>query len=128
MPALTSGVLASGPRAGEIFPQPWVRLAGGSTRRLDDVLGDGFAVVGSAAQGDALARCAAAISADAGILTRAVAVGRESAEDSRLTTVSEGGTMMSDWIAAHGATIVRPNRYVFGTAPSNNALDGLADD
>ena len=125
MPGLGVGVCAVTAAAGELFPQPFVRTADGQEPRLDDLLGDGFALVGTASQAGALSRLAALLAEATGVASRAIAFGETPAEDAGVTTVVESGTIMRDWIAAHGATIVRPDRYVFGVATSTDELGHL---
>ena len=102
---------------GTYFPQPRVALPDGSTALLDSVLGEGFAV---------LTRPGASLEAQREARTLAAELG------ARLLPVSAAertGSIRSDgvvdvegrlgaWFAKHAADVVvlRPDRYVYGTA------------
>jgi 3-(3-hydroxy-phenyl)propionate hydroxylase len=94
------------PPVGVVFPQP--RLDDG--RRLDEAIGDGFAVIGGA---DAVA----------GVSGRT----RGRWDSMRVVAVDRPGAALSDWLAAHEARAVmlRPDRYVMGLARSAGDLDRL---
>ena len=100
------------PACGDVFPQP--RLADG--RRLDDVVGDRFAVL-SALPLDARTR-------------RAGGGGRRGGLD--LAFIDAPGPAVEAWLAAReaAAVIVRPDRYVFAVAGDEagvrHALEELA--
>jgi hypothetical protein len=103
-PRLRSGILvrrrlAWDPLPGTLCPQPWVE-DGGDRRRLDDVLGDGFAVIGAGQLDPALAT-----------LARRLAARRV---DARL------GDPPADWLRrGHaGAAPVRPDWVVLATTPT----------
>lgn len=121
--ALEQGFLMHARRAkkdapeGTYFPQPRVELPDGSTALLDSVLGEGFAV---------LTRPGASLEAQREARTLAAELG------ARLLPVSAAertGSIRSDgvvdvegrlgaWFAKHAADVVvlRPDRYVYGTA------------
>jgi 3-(3-hydroxy-phenyl)propionate hydroxylase len=131
MPPLGDGIRAKEAPAGELFAQPVVRLGDGTEHRLDDVLGGGFAVVGLPDRAAALVAAAAAIEASTGIGARAVVVTSPSspprlpnAQDAIL--VEDAGTKLVPWLNEHGAAIVRPDRYVFGAARTDDGLAALA--
>jgi 3-(3-hydroxy-phenyl)propionate hydroxylase len=125
MPSLGVGAVAASPPAGALFPQPFVHSPDGSRWRLDDLLGDGFAVIGAAAQSGALARAAVTLSTATDASCRAIAIGDSPSDEVGVTTVFESGTIMRDWLATHGATIVRPDHYVFGAAKTAAGLEEL---
>jgi 3-(3-hydroxy-phenyl)propionate hydroxylase len=90
LPGLAEGCLWGGKPAGEVLPQVRVRTQDGSVAMLDDVLGDGFVVVG-----------------------------RDALEGLPFVEVGPRGVVDLDgalegWIARHGTAVVRPDRYVFG--------------
>jgi 3-(3-hydroxy-phenyl)propionate hydroxylase len=103
---LAAGVRIGDARAGERFVQPRVRTAGGTTMLLDDAVGAG-----------------------AILLTRGVMRLPESSRwrfdalEGRIVTIGDGGLIDQDgglgaWFDAGGvdAVLLRPDRYVFGTA------------
>lgn len=119
MPALAAGFLSAAPSAqagrGMLFPQPWIERSG-FRRRLDDVTGSGFRLIGPGGMEPALA--------DALVPLGGVPV-------PLAHTASEAGYRECDgvaagWLAAQGAThaLVRPDHYVFGTA--RNDAEALA--
>lgn len=123
MPALDSGLVVPRPGAtsdgaGEIFPQGRVRTASGETTLLDDVLGLRFALVDLAEPAEGL-RIPAAL---AGIGIHRVRVlprgGLRAALRSDETVVEDLDDVVAPWLARHGSTLVRPDRYVLGTAES----------
>ena len=125
------GRLAAG--AGDLLVQPWVLEAGGSWRRLDDVLGAAFAI---------LAREPAALEAlDDELLVRWRALG------GRVALVRTQGTpaprpidgvlcleerenLLAVWLDAQQgvALVARPDRYVYGAAGTPGGLRELAAD
>ncbi|MEN3279470.1 MAG: 3-(3-hydroxy-phenyl)propionate hydroxylase [Solirubrobacteraceae bacterium] len=109
IPGLQAGLLDSDPRSdarGLLFVQPSV-MADGSTVMLDEVLGAGWALVTSAD---------AAPDGDLASLLDSVGV-RAVVEGS---TVQDPSGLLDEWFAAFGcaAALIRPDRYVFGTAAS----------
>lgn len=126
MPALANGIVSRTPRAGTLFPQPRVRTHDGCERRLDDLLGDGFAVVGPAAQRDAISRASASIAAVTGLPVQAIGVGAGDAAVAGMQAVQDEAGALTAWLSAHGTTIVRPDHYVYGTARDDAELAWLA--
>jgi 3-(3-hydroxy-phenyl)propionate hydroxylase len=94
------------PPTGVVFPQP--RLDDG--RRLDEALGNGFAVLGAA---DVIAGAAP----DTRRRWEALGV-----------VVDRPGAAVNGWLAEHGAqaVVLRPDRYVLGLARTPADLDRLA--
>lgn len=94
------------PPTGVVFPQP--RLDDG--RRLDDALGNAFAVLGAA---DAIAGAAPDTH------RRWAALG--------VVVVDRPGAAVNGWLAEHGAQalVLRPDRYVMGLARTAADLDRL---
>jgi 3-(3-hydroxy-phenyl)propionate hydroxylase len=97
---------------GTLFPQPMVLDAAGARRRLDELLGPGFAVVGMGVE----PRRAASRSAFwEGLDARFVHVLPEGSTATEGAVVDEGGALGA-WFGRYGASlaIVRPDRYVYG--------------
>ena len=97
-PQLGMGVRVEGPPpCGVVFPQP--RLADGAL--LDEAVGGRFAVLG---RRDVLAAVPEDIRGQWNIMD--------------IATIADGGDAVDGWLNLHGAgaVIVRPDRYVFGTA------------
>jgi 3-(3-hydroxy-phenyl)propionate hydroxylase len=121
MPGLKSGVLASGSPAGELFPQPSVEI-GGTTARLDDAYGGGWAVV---AGRDASALFTEDVrEAWSFIGPRFVEIGGSAAGE--WVAASERDAILAAWLVSHGACVVRPDLYVYGTARTADGLMRLA--
>lgn len=121
MPGLKSGVLASGSPAGELFPQPIVEIAG-TTLRLDDAYGGGWAVV---AGRDASALFSADVrEAWSFIGPRFVEIGGSAAGE--WVAAAESDAILTKWLVRHGACVVRPDLYVYGTARTADDLVWLA--
>lgn len=99
--------------AGYLFSQPTVRTGAGREAKLDEVLGRGFAVVG---------RDAASLAMSEG--SRA-ALARLGATVTDLATLAVVEGHADRLFGAHGAAIVRPDRYVFGVTDAAHSLDDL---
>ncbi|MER5520828.1 bifunctional 3-(3-hydroxy-phenyl)propionate/3-hydroxycinnamic acid hydroxylase [Streptomyces sp. NPDC002763] len=143
IPPLSAGLIAPPPNvaAGTQFPQPRVRDASGDRVRLDEVLGDWFAVVSienddqsEAAPGDDSGRFfeSACRALGARHVTVRASTGGEngrkaSAGDAEVVDLD--GTLV-DWASRLGISwaIVRPDRYVYGTATSRGAALGLVEE
>lgn len=101
----------------ELLPQPWVELPDRSVRRLDDLLGDGFAVLGW--DEPKLRRHGAAL-APAGAPVRVLALRRahddflgSASASSEVTCIRDDSAMLDALLDALGAraVLVRPDRY-----------------
>ena len=125
MPGLGSGVLSGhGGVAGQLFPQPLTHIDG-ATFRLDDVYLRGWAIVaGPEAESLFTPAVREAWSfAD----PQLVQLGDPSSWKGDWTVAGEHGDLLTKWLAANGAAVVRPDLYVYGTARSESGLVRLAD-
>ena len=125
IPGLTGGVIDNGPAAGTLFVQPCI----GDNRLLDDALHDRFliATMSEKAQGwlsphalDTWRR----IGGERAVITRT----RREADGARdVLRFAETDGLFDAWMNRHGcaAVIVRPDRYVYGTANDAAELNGL---
>jgi 2-polyprenyl-6-methoxyphenol hydroxylase-like FAD-dependent oxidoreductase len=120
MPVLSGGLLqrAETPGRGDLFPQGWVRTSERGAGRFDDVVGTGFVLL--LADGAAL---------DEATRTRAAEL------VDTVATLGERAVMDLDgvygaWFREHRAVavLVRPDCYVYGSAPDVHAVDGLLEE
>jgi len=101
IPGLTAGLLDrtnASPATGLLFPQPWVADATGRRTRLDDILGDGWAMISrTPVEG-----------------VDALVIG---------TDLHDTDGVLSAWLTAFDsdAVLLRPDRYVFGVATGTSA-------
>ncbi|MEU5549875.1 bifunctional 3-(3-hydroxy-phenyl)propionate/3-hydroxycinnamic acid hydroxylase [Micromonospora sp. NPDC047793] len=128
LPAYARGLFAGGRRDGAVgtmFPQPRVAVGGDPTPRLlDDLLGDGFALVGRTlpAEPPRLPGPArSVVTHPAGTDPARLPAG----DDARVHVVDLDGTVDA-WLRRHRADVVvlRPDRFVFAVAGSDG-LDGV---
>ena len=128
MPGLVAGIIdpEGSCAAGQMFPQPFVTAGGGVSRRLDEVLGDGFTVVAGSNSRSVLT--AAATAAFGPVKPRLVevlpALGCEMPDSDRVIVGNPEGRLQA-WLDDNGAAVVRPDRYVYGTAKSAAELETL---
>jgi len=112
IPRLEHGLLSTGQSAarGTLFPQPWL-VDGGERRRFDQLAGDGWLLV---------RRPGLAHGADA-------AAGRLKPHTLQLPEAAEPDGLLAAWFERNGcvAALVRPDRYVFGTAERIEDEEGL---
>jgi 3-(3-hydroxy-phenyl)propionate hydroxylase len=137
IPDLTHGLIALGrdghpaPGSGALFVQPWVIVSDGTRRRLDDVLGDHFAIVTSEAASQAWLDAASleTWSALSGVRVIVRTGDPPSSQGSLdgILEVREDGTLFKDWIAqfGNGAAVVRPDKYVYGIAGNSDQLRAM---
>jgi 3-(3-hydroxy-phenyl)propionate hydroxylase len=131
MPRLSSGMLGGSPTAGspvgELFPQPCVTVNRAAEVLLDEVLADGFVVVMEpGASGHLAAEVRAAwdwlgpqfVQVHPGI-------GCEWSQTD-CAMVGEADERLVEWLRCHGTAVVRPDRYVYGTARCDEDLVRLA--
>jgi 3-(3-hydroxy-phenyl)propionate hydroxylase len=107
LPGITSGFVSHTAKAGELLPQPFVRLGDQRIARLDDLMGHEFWLV---------SRTPVDMVAPPPHL-KAIQLGKDILDD---------GTI-DDWLAKGGAeaVIVRPDRYVFATGSPSTLTDEL---
>ena len=132
VPAYRRGLMAGGRRdgvVGTMFPQPRVLLAGSSEPLLlDEVLGDGFAVLGPAAAGNPLGagwqelpvRFVAVHPAGTRLAGAPVLSG--SWQPERVDVIDTDG-VLDGWFRRHRADLVvlRPDRFVFALTATAGA-------
>ncbi|MEZ5658404.1 MAG: bifunctional 3-(3-hydroxy-phenyl)propionate/3-hydroxycinnamic acid hydroxylase [Burkholderiaceae bacterium] len=136
IPGLETGLIARGtdgrpaPGAGDLLVQPWVRETDGPWRRLDDVLGAGFAIVArraddlAALEEDTIGFCRS-------IGARIVLVGAQcqtvSLPGAGVLCLEAREPLLDHWFDALGASalIARPDRYVYGAADGPTGLRAL---
>ncbi|MGY1781934.1 bifunctional 3-(3-hydroxy-phenyl)propionate/3-hydroxycinnamic acid hydroxylase [Geodermatophilus sp. SYSU D01036] len=118
IPGLTSGLIAPGsPEAGSVLPQPRVRM-GHSVGRLDDVTGATVrAVAREPLTSGERAVLLEALTPLGGVL---VQLGGSDTRDGAVIDAVDDEGVLSSWLRASGRriAIVRPDHYVYGTAPS----------
>jgi 3-(3-hydroxy-phenyl)propionate hydroxylase len=118
------------PGAGELFLQPWVREAGSDWQRLDDVVGTNFAIVTTSGESLGLL--------DEETNDRWKMLGGRLIRVRPSTMPTVGDTcngllleeregLLSDWLNGLDAlaALVRPDRYVYGVARSEEELRRL---
>jgi 2-polyprenyl-6-methoxyphenol hydroxylase-like FAD-dependent oxidoreductase len=106
-PGLSGGIIAEGDGAGLLTPHDELETPQG-LRRLDDMIGRNFALIGDAATLEALDERARATADDLGVVLVAIGGGRYREQSGRI----------SAWLAKHkaAAVFVRPDFYAFGLA------------
>lgn len=114
IPGLEDGLIADQAVVGrgEIFPQGLVRGPDGKQRRFDEVAGYGWLLVSATEPGQDVREAATA--AD----VRVLVVGDD---------LEPADARLSDWLDAHGTTVVRPDHYVYGTAADKVSLVAMLD-
>lgn len=105
--------IAPGSPVGRMFFQPTVRGPEGSTDRLDDHLGKGFAVVGRTRDDLRTGAGARRLLERLGAATVA------------LDTLEVAAGKLDPLFEVHPAVVVRPDRLVFGVVDAEHDLDGL---
>jgi 3-(3-hydroxy-phenyl)propionate hydroxylase len=116
IPGLTTGLLdpeAASEAVGLLMAQPKVRTRDGEERLLDDALGDGWAIV-----------CLPDVLAE---LSRASFEALDLPVVELDSDVTEAGDMLERWFDEFNcaAAVIRPDRYVYGTAGDGDELAAL---
>jgi 3-(3-hydroxy-phenyl)propionate hydroxylase len=137
IPDLTAGLIARDPQgrpapaAGSLFLQPEVRLDDGSSALLDDVIADRFAVItfGKAPLGWLAPGARAALLR----LGAVVMVLRPHDDHGDWTgearSFADATGILERWMAEghHMAVVVRPDKFIFGVADCEGALNALCE-
>lgn len=128
VPPLRGGLIDAGlPAAGALFVQPLVRRDDGAQVLMDDLFDPEFLIVASDP---------APLALDAELLRRwesrggrILLAGEGAAPDASVMTVRDGTGLIADWLDRQGATaaIVRPDRYVHGTASNAEDIAAMAE-
>ncbi|WP_256569447.1 bifunctional 3-(3-hydroxy-phenyl)propionate/3-hydroxycinnamic acid hydroxylase [Myxococcus qinghaiensis] len=128
--ALEKGFILGAQRAkaapeGTYFPQPRVEASEGQRVLMDHVLGEGFVVLTRPGASQDTQREARALAAELGARAWSVLSAERIGEPPPDAFVDTEGRLGA-WFKHHGKDVVvlRPDRYVFGTA-SGPSLDGL---
>ena len=103
--------------SGTMIPQPWVDVAG-ERRRLDEVLGAGYAILTSRAPDAGTAMLAEELAAPVVLVsTEPLPLGSVSGVD---VVAVDGAGVLTSWLASASTTgvIVRPDRAVLAQVPS----------
>ncbi|MBJ6762648.1 bifunctional 3-(3-hydroxy-phenyl)propionate/3-hydroxycinnamic acid hydroxylase [Myxococcaceae bacterium JPH2] len=126
----SEGFMRGGRREGKdaaeglLIPQPRVQRANGEALLLDDALGDGFAVITRPGATVEVQQGARALAEELGATWAHLApAARVDAGRSGELVDVEG--RLGSWFAKHSAdvVVVRPDRYVFGTADATTLSD-----
>jgi 3-(3-hydroxy-phenyl)propionate hydroxylase len=122
MPPLKSGLFSGDPPAGTMAPQP-VALRNGTPVRLDELLGEGFAIVAGEGARDILTpRALDAWSAFSPTVVQVT----ECREPQPWLTASDPDGQLALWLTRNLCAVVRPDRYVYGVATAAEELAALA--
>jgi 3-(3-hydroxy-phenyl)propionate hydroxylase len=116
IPGVTTGLFdpeAGSEAVGLLMAQPKVRTRDGEARLLDDALGDGWAIV-----------CLPGVLAE---LSRASFEALDLSVVELDSDVTEAGDMLERWFDEFScaAAVIRPDRYVYGTARDGDELAAL---
>jgi hypothetical protein len=126
MPALTEGIphgAEPGGIVGNLFPQPFVERAGKQVR-LDDLYSGRFAIVAGPDAPDLFTNEVIAAWHDIGAAF--LQVGGDFASPP-WPLLQEQGDQLASLLRSHGAIVVRPDLYIYGTAKTASGLVALAD-
>jgi 3-(3-hydroxy-phenyl)propionate hydroxylase len=130
IPDLTAGLLARDDAgtlacaAGTLFVQPSVTDVHGITHRLDDLIGERFAIVTLGQEAQRWLTGTAKIQWQGIGGQRIVVASAPQFGDGPIATYQEEGTLLQDWMSrfGEGAVVVRPDKYVFGFAHDEASL------
>ncbi len=119
VPPLHGGLFTTTPGAGELFPQPAIRVTAGTQALFDDVVGDEPAIV-------ATTSAAPDLRALAGELAVPLIAIADASTGPGLPAAVSGN--LDEWMAERHArvAIVRPDRYVHGTARDLEEAEAMA--
>jgi 3-(3-hydroxy-phenyl)propionate hydroxylase len=132
IPRLAAGIVAKDRTgqpiagSGELFPQPRVRAPEGRSALLDDLCGDGFVLMLRREDyGADLDDEASRILNRLGVTV--LALGDVASSGEVLDVVVDEVGVLESWMTALGlaAALVRPDKYVFGGAPTRQQLSEL---
>jgi hypothetical protein len=123
MPGLRGGLIVpragdGGDVAGALFPQGRVRTHDGEIRLLDDVLGLRFAQVSRADARTAFGLSPVLARLGAHAISVVPAGGALVRDAHGATPVEDLDGVITPWLEKHASALVRPDRYVLGTAES----------
>lgn len=132
IPDLEDGLLARAadgrllPGAGKLFPQPWVRCAGGQRCRFDTISAGRFCLVGNNValiNGARLALAGLPVIADLSL----VVLHRREPMPAGVIGLVEEDALIEAWLQHYGADValVRPDGVCYGTASSTQTLREL---
>lgn len=129
VPNLTCGILdpASSATAGTLFVQPRVGAAGEGAL-LDDVVAPRFLLATGRAEPQSWLT-EASLAGWRRLGGERVVIAADAAESGDAVHFVERGTLFADWMARLGAAavVVRPDRYVYGTACDANELNRMVE-
>ncbi len=134
IPGLAAGLIdldaQQAPRAGagDLFVQPWVRASADTPfQRLDDLVPPGFLLVAGSASALAWLTPAEALLLQRLGGHRLLIAGDAPPPGDGTSVLVERDRLFADWLAGAGAhvALVRPDRYVYGTAGSPAELQRL---
>jgi 3-(3-hydroxy-phenyl)propionate hydroxylase len=130
-PALKPGPLVSSrrlghPRPGTLCPQPFVPDDNDALHPLDDLLGEGFALLATAPLGPALRALAQAL--DARVVQLPDLPRRGLGALGTTPRTAPGASTLVRWMGAAGAVLLRPDRVVLATAARPRPGKACGDD
>ncbi len=132
IPNLTNGVLDAGcgDVAGSLFVQPRVRTHAGD-KLLDDVVEPRFLLVTTTGEAQAWLT-PRSVDLWGRMGGERVVIGTQDAArpaTGGIRRLAERGDLLAGWMTRHGASavVVRPDRYVYGTARDRDALNRLVE-
>ena len=130
IPDLARGLIAMDtPRAGTLFPQPFIDTANGIVR-LDDLMPPEFVIVAAASGSfDALTPRSAEFLKSLGAACFVVKPAEAADSGRHAPALTETGRLFTDWLDHNGivAALVRPDRAVYGGARDAGELNALIE-
>lgn len=132
IPGLVAGLIEpASPRAGDVFPQPWVLDRSRQPRRLDELAADRFRLVLAGAADAATLDSLRQLAQAHGLPLQHV-VASDAADTPDTATLREAEPVLLPWLAQAGCigAVVRPDHYTFGAfttvQQARELLDALA--